>query len=157
MANENVAVMSESEALNEVEIEATRKYLAFVSDGQEYAIDAEYVNEIIINNSITRLPKLPNYIRGVINLRGQIFPIIDIRLRMGRSKTEFTDETCIIVTEINEIPLGILVDSVTQMIDLGESQINEPPLNKHQDLVTGIARLNKRVLLLINAEELLLS
>jgi purine-binding chemotaxis protein CheW len=76
---------------------------------------------------------------------------------MGRSKTEFTDETCIIVTEINEIPLGILVDSVTQMIDLGESQINEPPLNKHQDLVTGIARLNKRVLLLINAEELLLS
>jgi purine-binding chemotaxis protein CheW len=110
MANENVVVMSESEALNEVEIEATRKYLAFVSDGLEYAIDAEYVNEIIINNSITRLPKLPNYIRGVINLRGQIFPIIDIRLRMGRSKTEFTDETCIIVTEINEIPLGIFTD-----------------------------------------------
>jgi purine-binding chemotaxis protein CheW len=157
MANENVAVMSESEALNEVEIEATKKYLAFVSDGLEYAIDAEYVNEIIINNSITRLPKLPNYIRGVINLRGQIFPIIDIRLRMGRSQTEFTDETCIIVTEINEIPLGILVDSVTQMIDLGESQINDPPTNKHQDLVTGIARLNERVLLIISAEELLLS
>jgi purine-binding chemotaxis protein CheW len=157
MANENVVVMSESEALNEVEIEATRKYLAFVSDGLEYAIDAEYVNEIIINNSITRLPKLPNYIRGVINLRGQIFPIIDIRLRMGRSKTEFTDETCIIVTEISEIPLGILVDSVTQMIDLGESQINDPPPNKRQDLVTGIARLNERVLLIVSAEELLLS
>ena len=156
MANEEFEIMSEAEALNEEEAEATKKYLAFGSDGIEYAIDADYVNEIIMNNSITRLPKVPPYIRGVINLRGQIFPIMDIRLRMGRTKTEFTDDTCIIVTEINEIPLGILVDNVTQMIDLGESQISAPPLSKHQDLVTGIARLQERVLLLINAPELLL-
>jgi len=156
MANEDFEIMSESEALNEKEVEATKKYLAFGSDGIEYAIDADYVNEIIMNNSITRLPKTPHFVRGVINLRGQIFPILDIRLRMGRTKTEFTDDTCIIVTEIKSIPVGILVDNVTQMIDLAESQISDPPLSKRQDLVTGIARLQDRVLLLINAEELLL-
>ncbi|MGN1349847.1 MAG: chemotaxis protein CheW [Anaerovoracaceae bacterium] len=156
MANEEYMIMSEEEALNEEEVEATKKYLAFVSDGLEYAIDADYVNEIIMNNSITRLPKVPHFICGIINLRGQIFPIMDIRLRMGRTKTEFTDDTCIIVTEINEIPLGILVDRVTQMVDLAESQISTPPLGRQQDLVTGIARLQERVLLIISAEELLL-
>jgi purine-binding chemotaxis protein CheW len=135
--------------------EPTKKYLAFDSDGLTYAIDADFVNEIIMTNAITRLPKTPDFIRGVINLRGQILPIIDIRVRMGRSKTVFTDDTCVIICTINEVPIGILVDSVSQMIDVAESQISNPPLSKHQDLVDGIAKVNETVLLLISSEELM--
>lgn len=133
----------------------TKKFLAFQSDELQYAIDADYVNEIIIPNSITKIPKLPEFISGIINLRGQLVPILDIRLRMGRSKTVFTDDTCIIIMKVDDIQLGILVDSVSQMIDIPEPNISALPLSKHQELVNGIIRIHDMVLLIISIEDLL--
>ncbi|MCR4601874.1 MAG: chemotaxis protein CheW [Clostridia bacterium] len=133
----------------------TKKFLAFQSDELQYAIDADYVSEIIIPNSITKIPKLPEFISGIINLRGQLVPILDIRLRMGRSKTVFTDDTCIIIMKVDDIQLGILVDSVSQMIDIPEPNISALPLSKHQELVNGIIRIHDMVLLIISIEDLL--
>ncbi len=135
--------------------EPTRKYLTFNSDGLQYALDADFVHEIIMTNNITRVPRIPDYIAGIINLRGQIIPIMDIRLRMGRSKTEFTEETCVIVSIIGDVQIGILVDNVYKMIDIKESQISTPPLNRNQDLVNGIVRMDDEVILLLSAEELI--
>jgi len=141
--------------INDAEPETTKKFLAFQSDELYYAIDSDYVNEIIMNDAITRLPKLPSYVKGIINLRGQIVPILDIRLRMGRMPGEFTSETCIIVMEVDGVPLGILVDRVSQIIDLAETDISAQPVSKHQDLVQGIARVNGVVHLVINCEGLM--
>ncbi len=135
--------------------EDSKKFLAFRSDDLFYAIDADDVSEIIMNDSITRLPKIPGYIRGIINLRGQILPIMDLRVRMGRPQTEFTSLTCIIVIVVDNVSLGILVDSVSQMVDIADSSISPPPVTRHQDLVMGITRLNGVVHLIIDAEGLI--
>ena len=142
------------EDAKEEDQEPTHKFLAFHSDGILYAIDADYVNEIIMTDAITHLPRVPKHVNGIINLRGQLLPIIDIRLRMGRSETEFTDDTCVIICTVNDMSIGILVDSVSQMLDIGESHVSEPPLSKHQDLVSGIAKVDDMVLLLVSVEEL---
>ena len=91
----------------------------------------------------------------MINLRGQVVPIIDIRMRMGRTKTEFTDDTCIIVMNINEIQVGLLIDAVSQMVDIPEMNISTLPLSKHQELVDGIIRINGTVLLIISIDEIM--
>jgi cheW protein len=139
----------------EEEVIPTKKFLAFESDKLSYAIDADYVKEIIMVNTITRLPKLPAFIRGVINLRGQVVPIMDMRIRMGRSKTEFTDDTCIIVMNIDDVQVGLLIDAVSQMVDIPEVNISTLPLSKHQELVDGIIRINGTVLLIISIDEIM--
>ena len=157
MADSSQVYVDEFEETEEEfeDLEPTRKYLTFNSDGLQYALDADYVHEIIMTNNITRVPRIPDYIAGIINLRGQIIPIMDIRLRMGRSKTEFTEETCVIVSIIGDVQIGILVDNVYKMIDIKESQISTPPLNRNQDLVNGIVRIDDEVILLLSAEELI--
>lgn len=154
-ANEAFEMDYENSDLEYEADENSKKFLTFCSDGLYYAIDADFVSEIIMGYSITRLPKLPSYISGIINLRGQIIPIMDIRLRMGRTNTEFTFETCIIVMDVNGIFLGVLVDSVSQMVDISEADISSPPVSKHQDLVEGMARIHDTVHLIINIEELI--
>ena len=93
----------------------TNKYLICISEGLLYGIDAEQVETIITDHTITRLPRVPHYVRGIINLRGQIIPIIDIRLRLGKPQAE---ESCIIVVNIGSDCMGILVDGVDKMVDV---------------------------------------
>jgi len=130
--------------------EVSKKYLAFVSDKLNFAIDADSVIEIINGHSITHLPKTPNFIKGIINLRGQIIPIMDMRLRMNRGEAEYGKESCIIVISVENISIGLLVESVSQMLDIYESQICAPPLSTQQDMVSGIARIDDMVYLLLD-------
>ncbi len=123
-------------------VENTKKFLTFMSDGLIFGIDASYVIEIIINHNITFLPIVPYYIKGIINLRGQIVPIVDIRLRMGRPPMK--DEkaaSCIIIIEIDSVTFGIYVDAVRQMIDLDTRKISPPTVNNCEELVNGIVTL----------------
>ncbi len=135
--------------------ETSKKYLAFRSDELNFAIDADSVIEIINGHSITHLPKTPDFIKGIINLRGQIIPIMDMRLRMNRSEIEYGRESCIIVITVENISIGLLVESVSQMLDIYESQICAPPLSTHQDMVNGIARIHDAVYLLLDCRLLL--
>ena len=113
----------------------TEKYLIFSSDGLMYGIKAEQVKDIITDYAITYLPKVPNYVRGVINLRGQIIPVVDIRLRLGKLPK---DNFCGIVVDVDGNMVGILVDMVEQMVDVPLDAILPVPTSKGQAMVSGM-------------------
>ena len=132
---------------------STERYLTFRADGITLGVSTENVIEIITDHSIT---ELPDFIKGIINLRGQIVPIIDIRLRMGKSMSEYTDTTCVIVLDIDTVNIGIIVDSVEQVLDIDKSQISPIPVEDQQGLTNGMISLSSQeVLLFLNCEELI--
>ena len=125
---------------------ATEKYLIFSSDGLMYGIKAEQVKDIITDYAITYLPQVPPYVRGVINLRGQIIPIIDIRLRLGKPQA---DESCIMVFNEGSDCMGILVDGVDKMVEISRDSILPMPTQNPQKLISGMCSLPDGETLLI--------
>lgn len=117
---------------------STEKYLIFSSDGLMYGIKAEQVKDIITDYTITYLPRVPNYVRGVINLRGQIVPVVDIRLRLGKPEQ---DNFCGIVVDVDGSMVGILVDMVEQMVDVPLDSILPVPTSTSQTMVSGMCTL----------------
>ena len=140
MPEENVLFARESDMLAEEAAPKlqTNKYLICISEGLLYGIDAEQVETIITDHTITRLPRVPHYVRGIINLRGQITPIIDIRLRLGKPQAE---ESCIIVVNIGSDCMGILVDGVDKMVDVSRDSILPMPTQNPQKLISGMCSL----------------
>ncbi|MEY8337255.1 chemotaxis protein CheW [Lachnospiraceae bacterium 62-35] len=116
--------------------------LTFESGDLVLYISTKHVIEIINNHSITTLPLMPPYIKGIINLRGQILPVVDIQLRMGKAGSEYTSKTCIIVLEIDSISLGIIVDSVRQVIDIDLKNVRPIPLKRQQKLLDGMVTMD---------------
>lgn len=117
---------------------STEKYLIFSSDGLMYGIKAEQVKDINTDYTITYLPRVPNYVRGVINLRGQIVPIVDIRLRLGKPSQ---DNFCCVVVNVDGNEVGILVDMVEQMVDVPLDSILPVPTSTGQAMVSGMCTL----------------
>ena len=115
-----------------------QQYLLFQSDDLRIGIEVEYVVETIINPSIPRLPLLPNYVRGVINLRGEVIPIVDVRLRLGQRGGK---DDSVIVINVNGTQMGILVDQVDQMVKLPKSRILPVPARNEQKLICGMSSL----------------
>ena len=140
MPEENVLFARESDMLAEEAAPKlqTNKYLICISEGLLYGIDAEQVETIITDHTITRLPRVPHYVRGIINLRGQIIPIIDIRLRLGKPEA---DENCIMVVNVGNDCIGILVDGVDKMVDVLPSSILPMPTQNPQKLISGMCSL----------------
>lgn len=114
-----------------------QKYLTFVSNELFYGINTNHVIEIITNVTAIKVPMVPGFVRGIINLRGQIIPIVDIRLRMGKPAIEYTDKSCIIVIEVDTVFVGIIVDTVSHVIDIDQEKISSMP-NNRQELVNGM-------------------
>ena len=117
---------------------ATEKYVILSSDNLMYGIKAEQVKDIITDYAITGIPQVPNYVRGVINLRGQIIPMLDIRLRLGKAPQ---DNFCGIVVDVDGNMVGILVDMVEQMVDVPLGDILPVPTNSGQAMVSGMCTL----------------
>ena len=131
------------------------RYLTFHSDGVTMGVSTNYVIEILTDQIITGIPMVPNFIKGVINMRGQIVPILDIRVKMGKF-AEATETTCIIVLEIDSTCVGILVDGVEQVLDIDKTQISPIPVEDQQGLVDGMISLSSQeVLLFLNCQELI--
>ncbi len=131
------------------------RYLTFRSDNTTIGVSTNYVIEILTDQTITELPMVPGFIKGIINMRGQIVPIIDIRAKMGKFAEE-TETTCIIVLEIDTTYVGILVDNVEQVLDVDKSQISPIPVEDQQGLMDGMISLsNQEVLLFLNCQELI--
>ena len=123
---------------NIVEIQIT-KYLICLSDGLRYGLDAEQVVEIITDHTITPMPCVPGYVQGVINLRGQIIPVIDLRLRLGKMPS---DDCIIMVVNVDNEQISILVDSVEKMVDIPKSVILPVPTQQSsQKMVSGMCSL----------------
>ncbi|MCI9169566.1 MAG: chemotaxis protein CheW [Lawsonibacter sp.] len=116
----------------------TEKYLIFSSDSLMYGIKAEQVKDIITDYTITYVPHVPNYVKGVINLRGQIVPIVDIRLRLGKPDQ---NNFCGIVVDVEGSMVGILVDMVEQMVDVPLDAILPVPTSTSQAMVSGMCTL----------------
>lgn len=134
---------------------AAERCLTFESGGLLLFISTNYVIEIINNHSITALPLLPPYIKGIVNLRGQILPVVDIQMRMGKSETPYTSKACIIVLNIHSTPLGILVDSVRQVTDIHLDNVRPIPLKRHQKLLDGMLTMEDgTVLMSVDCEAL---
>ncbi|MCI8430114.1 MAG: chemotaxis protein CheW [Lachnospiraceae bacterium] len=129
------------DAPDQDEISTVERCLTFKSGDLILYISTRHVIEIINNYSITNLPLVPPYIKGIINLRGQVLPVVDIQMRMGKCETECGAETCIIVLDIDSVSLGIIVDSVRQVIDIDLKNVQPIPLKRQQKLLDGMVTM----------------
>lgn len=146
-------MIEETEELGKVV--STERFLTFNSDGLTIGVSTDYVIEIITNHTITPLPLVPDYVKGIINLRGQIIPIIDIRLRMGKPSIDYTNTTCIIVLNIDSVHIGIIVDAVQQVVDVDQDAISSVPVENQQELINGMISFDEHtVILFLDCEEL---
>ena len=145
----------EMEALNTVDDAVdSQKYLIFMAGHLKLGVVAEDVVEILNNQVITFLPMMPNYIRGIINMRGQMIPILDVRARLGLPPEE---DSLVVVLNLNEFQLGILVDAVDQMLDIPKANIHPLPANSTQMLVSGMCSLpdGSGTMMVLDCEQLM--
>jgi purine-binding chemotaxis protein CheW len=145
------------QVLNEEEDTLDGRFLTFQLGNEAYGIEIRYVTEIIGIQTITEVPELPEYIRGIINLRGKIIPVMDVRLRFKKSFREYNDRTCVIVIDINNESIGLIVDSVSEVISIPETEIVAPPeLSKDGNrYIKGVGKVGSDVKLLLDCEKLL--
>lgn len=135
------------------------KYLVFRLGTEEYALAARHVSEIVGMQHITVVPSLVRHIRGVINLRGKVIPVLDTRLRFGLEEREYDDRTCIILTQDDEYGMtGLIVDAVVEVADIHEEQISPPPktIKGTRSLyIQGLARQTENVRMILNLSSIL--
>jgi len=133
------------------------KYLTFLIGSDSYGIELRYVTEIIGIQPVTVVPELPDYIRGVINLRGRIIPIMDVRLRFRKPFREYDDRTCVIIVEMSGITMGLVVDSVAEVLSIPDENIVEPPeiQKNYNRYVQGIASAGDDVKLILDCNKIL--
>lgn len=103
------------------------KYVTFKSGNEYFGLKIEYVNEIIVYQEITEIPESDDYIKGLINLRGKIIPVIDVRVRFKQEQLEYTDRTCIIIVNVNDIVVGLIVEKIAEVVEIKEEDILPPP------------------------------
>ena len=134
------------------------KFLTFSLGDEEYGIAIRNVTEIIGIQNVTDLPDMPDYIKGVINLRGKVIPVIDVRLRFDLKEREYDERTCIIVVSINEMAVGLIVDSVSEVIDIPANDIEPSPKVKKGEssrFIQGLGKVNDEVKILLDIQNML--
>lgn len=136
------------------------KYVTFKSGNEYFGLKIEYVNEIIVYQEITQIPESEEYIKGLINLRGKIIPVIDVRLRFRQQPVEYTDRTCIIIINVKDIIAGLIVEKIAEVVEIAEDDILPPPTLGKEDksqnqYVYGIGKVGDAVKLLLDPEKLL--
>ncbi len=138
----------------------SKKYLSFILQDKRYGINISYINEIIEVQKIMIFPNTQKYIKGVINLRGKIIPVIDLRLRFDMEEKEYDFKTCIIIVNVDSIVVGLLVDTVSETMIIPDENISQSSdliesKYKHK-FISGIAKLeNNNVLMIVNVKEIL--
>ena len=136
------------------------KYVTFKSGNEYFGLKIQYVNEIIGYQEITAIPESEEYIEGLINLRGKIIPVIDVRLRFKQDPFEYTDRTCIIVINVNQLVVGLIVEKIAEVVEIQEENILPAPsigkADKSQNkYVYGIGKVGDQVKLLLDPDRLL--
>lgn len=150
----NIKQADKSQVVN-VGQEAVERCLTFDIDNLIFGVSTNYIIEIITDHIITPVPMMPGYVKGIINLRGQIVPIIDIRLRLGKPEIPYTNHTCIIVLNVNSVVLGIVVDAVDQVLNIDYSKISTVPNHDQEELVSNMMSLSDHhVVLFLDCETL---
>jgi purine-binding chemotaxis protein CheW len=142
------------------EVMETTQYLSFKLDDEVFALDISKVREVLDFTTVTKVPKTPDFMRGVINLRGSVVPVVDLRLKFGMSMTEKTVNTCIIITEVtvdNETTiLGTLADSVQEVMDLDAEHIAAAPrigTRLRTEFITGMGKRDENFIILLDIDK----
>ena len=139
------------------------KYLTFRLSAEEYGLEILKVREIIGLMDITNVPRTPDYIRGVINLRGKVIPVLDLKMKFNMGVTKETDETCIVVVEVASLDggstqMGALVDAVSEVLEIQEKQIEDAPAfgtGVDTRFILGMGKVNNEVKILLDIDEVL--
>jgi len=151
LENDQFDELEEDDSLEE-------KYLTFKLGDEEFGVSIGFVTEIIGIQAVTFVPDLPIFVKGIINLRGQIIPVIDVRLRFQKPEVDYNDRTCIIVLRIKDLPVGFIVDSVAEVFQIPDENIIPPPQAKnmyHQQYISGIGKVDGKVILIMDCEKLI--
>ena len=136
------------------------KYMTFKSGNEYFGLEIQYVNEIIQLQAITAIPETEDYIKGLINLRGKVIPVVDVRLRFKQEPFEYNDRTCIIVINIKSMVVGLIVEKIAEVVEIKEDNILPPPSVGRADRVQnkyvyGIGKVGDAVKLLLDPDKLL--
>jgi len=134
------------------------KYLAFHLDDEVYGLGIKYVQEIIGIQTITKVPEMPSFIKGVINLRGKVIPVMDVRARFKLTQRNYDDRTCIIVILLGDIEVGLIVDIVSEVVAINADNIdNSAFVSQHEGarFIEGLGKIDDKVIILLNIEKLL--
>ena len=141
------------------ETTGTTHYLTFRLADEVYALDIGKVREVLDYTTVTKVPRTPDFMRGVINLRGSVVPVVDLRLKFGLAATEKTVSTCVIITEVavdgDTTVLGCLADSVQEVLDLEPEQISAPPkigTKLRTEFITGLGKRDERFIILLEID-----
>lgn len=138
--------------------ETDGKYLTFWTDKQLFGVSIAHVIQIVAMQEVTKIPEYPYYAKGIINLRGNIIPVIDVRLRFNKEEAPYSERTCIIVTNINNKSIGFIVDAVDSVTYIANENISPPP-RMASDIsgtyLTGLAKVENRVVLLLDTSKIL--
>jgi len=134
------------------------RYLTFHLAGEDYGIEIQYVTEIIGIQRITDVPDMPEYVKGVINLRGKVIPVMDVRQRFNLEYRDYDERTCIIVVDIDGTPVGLVVDKVQEVMDIPENDVEPPPKSSSSSgnqFVQGMGKVGEDVKIILNVKKLL--
>lgn len=138
--------------------QASRQYLAFNLDDEEYALDIKQISEIIKVREFTDIPRAPGFILGIISLRGVVVPVFDLRCRLNLGVSEIMSTTRIVVCQHEDVSVGLLVDSINQVVNLNDDEVEPPPgvlSGLDREMVSGLGRYQGRMIILLNIESVL--
>jgi purine-binding chemotaxis protein CheW len=140
----------------DINLNKSEKYLTLLSNNQYFGISIKDIIQIVKMQTITNLPNYPEYIKGVINIRGLIIPVIDMSLCFNGKETEYTEKTCIIITSISDNTIGFIVDSVDEVIEISDDNISDLPEKyaKASSYLKGIANVNNKLVLIVSLENI---
>ncbi len=134
------------------------KYLTFALGKEEYGVEILKVREIIGMMEITSVPRTPHFVKGVVNLRGKVIPVVDLRLKFNMEEADRTEETCIIVVAFRGMEMGVVVDRVSEVLDIDGEQIEDAPafgVDVDTDFILGMGKANGRVTILLDIAKVL--
>lgn len=140
------------------EATASMQLVSFSLAGEIYGIEITKIREIILIGEITRIPQTPHYVKGLINLRSTVIPVIDLRARFGLSENELTDDSRIMVLHVGIKTIGIIVDAVSEVLRVTQDQIAEPPptvAGLGREYLTGLVKLEEQLLILLDIDKIL--
>lgn len=134
------------------------RYLTFKLGNEDYGIEIKHVIEIVGIQRITEVPDMPSFVKGVINLRGQVIPVMDVRIRFGMESREYDDRTCVIVVRVKEVTVGFIVDTVSEVRDIAPENVAPPPKmtdSTERKSILGLGKVGQEVKILLDVTQLL--
>jgi purine-binding chemotaxis protein CheW len=158
MSNTNSSYEDGDDIYDDIDDTQDNKFLTFILNNENFAIEIEYIIEIIGIQKITHIPDLPLFIKGIVNLRGKVIPIIDLRMRFGFEQIDFDERTCIIILNFNEQYYGIIVDRVLEVVFILEENIDNEAIkefNVFNKFIKNVSKFNDKILANLDVEKVI--